>query len=291
MFNPLDYPIAYMKPRRTSEALAWLDNIPFAFALVQAHRPKLIVELGTHTGVSYFAFCQAVEVSGLPTKCYGIDTWEGDEHAGFYGEEIFRDLVANHEPLYSNFSKLLRMKFDDALKEFRDGYIDLLHIDGCHEYESVKHDFESWRPKLSSRSVVLLHDINAQEPHFGARRFFVELQSGYPVFEFTHGYGLGVVAVGEETRKEPIWSLFEAGTAEVAVIRRFFSSLGNEIQNERIMQQRDARIRDLEAQLAQTNAQLAEANAQIVSMLRSRSWWLTSPLRWIYRHIFERADL
>ncbi len=138
---------------------------------------------------------------------------------------------------------------------------------------------------------MLLHDINAQEPHFGARRFFVELQSGYPVFEFTHVYGLGVVAVGEETRKEPIWSLFEAGTAEVAVIRRFFSSLGNEIQNERIMQQRDARIRDLEAQLAQTNAQLAEANAQIVSMLRSRSWWLTSPLRWIYRHIFERADL
>ena len=68
---------------------AWLEHIPFAYWLVGALRPRSIVELGTHWGVSYAAFCQAVERFGLPTRCHAVDTWTGDEHAGLYGEEVF----------------------------------------------------------------------------------------------------------------------------------------------------------------------------------------------------------
>ena len=51
---------------------------------------------------------------------------------------------------YASFSHLIRSTFDEALANFGAGSIDLLHIDGRHFYDDVRHDFESWQPKLSS---------------------------------------------------------------------------------------------------------------------------------------------
>ena len=73
----------------------------------------MIVDLGVHNGVSYSAFCQAVDRLGLPTRCFAVDTWKGDDHAGHYGEEVLADLTQFHER-YRGFSTLLRMTFDEA---------------------------------------------------------------------------------------------------------------------------------------------------------------------------------
>lgn len=191
------HPVVLMRPRIVPP-YGWVGHIPFAALAVDLLRPATLVELGTHTGNSYLAFCQAVQTLGLTCRCTAVDTWQGDEHAQHYGEEIYQSLYARHQPLYGSFSRLLRSTFDDALQAFADGSIDLLHIDGLHTYDAVRHDFESWLPKLGACAVVLLHDTAMHEQGFGVARFFDELSSRYPCFDFRHSHGLGVVAVGRD---------------------------------------------------------------------------------------------
>ena len=188
---------AFSDARQCSEPPPWLGHIPFAFWITEAIQPAVFVELGTHSGNSYFAFCQAVSQLGLRTRCWAVDTWDGDLHSGLYGEEVYRQVVEVNQREYADFSRLMRSTFDEALSEFQDHSIDLLHIDGLHTYSAVTHDFEAWLPKLSDKAVVLLHDTNAHQGDFGVYLFFDELKKRFPTFEFLHSSGLGVVGVGE----------------------------------------------------------------------------------------------
>lgn len=206
---------------------AWLEHIPFAYWLMATMRPGKVVELGTHYGSSYFSFCQAVANLDLQTQCYAVDTWGGDEHAGVYGEEVYQKVEEYNQQHYSSFSTLIRSTFDQALDYFPDGSIDLLHIDGLHTYEAVRHDFESWLPKLSDKAIVIMHDTNVRERGFGVFQLLDELKKQYPHFEFAHGHGLGVIGVGSEQSDElnSLYSMSENALATKQV-HEIFSCLG-----------------------------------------------------------------
>ena len=206
---------------------AWIEHAPFAFWIVEALRPLRLVELGTYAGFSYLAFCQAVRRAALDTACFAIDTWEGDDHSGRYGPNVLRGLRRRHDRKYGLFSRLIRSTFDDANPDFADYSIDLLHIDGLHTYEAVKHDFETWLPKLSDQAVVLFHDTNVRNADFGVFRLWEELQTRFPSFEFRHGFGLGVLGIGRALPK-PLTDLFDAAKnpEEAETIRLIYAGLG-----------------------------------------------------------------
>ena len=197
--------VATFSPKSLEIPNAWVGNLPFAAWFVQELTPKIFVELGTHSGNSYFTFCQSVAESGGATKCYAVDTWQGDEHAGQYEDHVFNKVNAHNQKHYAEFSQLLRMTFDNAIDLFADGSVELLHIDGLHTYEAVLHDFESWMPKLAPGAVVMFHDTNVRERNFGVWKLWAELQARYPNnLEFAHSHGLGVLQLNDAPEEKKL---------------------------------------------------------------------------------------
>jgi len=248
-FCTLVHPTVFRMAQRLTNVTSWHGLIPVGFQLVALQSPRLLVELGTHSGDSYCAFCQAVEMTGSVARCFAIDTWQGDDQAGHYGPEVLADLRSHHDPRYSRFSTLIQDTFDDAVAHFDDGSIDFLHIDGLHTYDAVKHDFTTWKPKLSERAIVLLHDINVRQRDFGVRTFWNELKEQYRTVEFTFSHGLGVVAVGKPV--PPMQVLFDLSPPEFAAVHELFEALGRRIINEALhLEQSDALMKmhsDLQA--------------------------------------------
>ncbi len=211
----------------------WIGHIPFAFELIGRQRPRILVELGTYSGSSFAAFCQAAEACGAGTKCYGVDLWEGDMHMGSFDEGLFREVSGYMAANHPQTAVLVRKDFNAAVGDFADGSVDFLHIDGTHTYEAVRNDFTTWLPKMSERGVVLFHDVNVTvenvgEParHFGVRRFFDETKAAYPHAEFDHCYGLGVLVVGRGADPE-VLALVES--CRTQAWRDYFAARGGEI--------------------------------------------------------------
>jgi hypothetical protein len=234
--------MALETPRLISPTSAWVEHVPFGFLVIEMTQPGTVVELGAYRGDSYCTFCQAVEMLGLKTRCTAIDTWGGDKHSGQFGTELLEELRAHHDPRYSGFSRLLRATFDEAAGEFAAGSIDLLHIDGLHTYEAVKHDFENWLPKMSRRGVVMFHDTAERREDFGVYKLWAEVAPKYPSFEFVHGHGLGVAAVGAEV-PAGLGAFFEWGRSDPALVRKVFETLGDRMQQYRQLLLRKPRVR------------------------------------------------
>src|SRR3954451_21744689 len=111
VFDVFEYPMMLSEVRWLSEASAWVEHIPFGFALMEMMRPRVVVELGTHSGVSYCALCQAIADLGIEAKSYAVDLWRGDAHTGPYDENIYLDLKKYHDSHYGKFSTLMRTDF------------------------------------------------------------------------------------------------------------------------------------------------------------------------------------
>jgi hypothetical protein len=289
---------SYWMPRHVVES-AWHEHAPFAFWLVDAIRPNSIVELGTHNGFSYFVFCEAIRRLALPTKAFALDSWEGDDQAGFYGPEVYDSVVAINSAEYVEFSALLRGYFDDSLDSIPDSSVDLLHIDGRHGYDDVRHDFDAWLPKLTERGVVIFHDIAEHQEGFGVWELWAEISQQYPSFAFDHEHGLGVLAVGPDMPKK-LRDFMAAASHYAAEIKDFYSTTGANVSRqysllleareaerlrsevERLQAELDAARQSLQAQsllTRQRDQQLNGLNDQIAELRQSTSWKATRPLR------------
>ncbi|MET0725102.1 MAG: class I SAM-dependent methyltransferase [Leifsonia sp.] len=247
---------------------AWHEHSPFAFWLINALRPRTIVELGTHNGFSFFVFCEALKRLGLSAEVNALDTWEGDEHAGRYDETVFESVTRISTEDYPDLAVMKRGYFDDFVEGTPDGSVDLLHIDGRHRLEDVWHDFNSWLPKVSDRGVIIFHDTTEHKKDFGVWQFWAEVSRSYPSFQFVHGHGLGVLAVGTEV-PTAITEFLAAANADPDRVRSTYHELGGRVSEAAAVGRR----------LAAVTRERDQLRREVEDLRTSTSWRFTAPMR------------
>ena len=259
----------FWPPARLGAGSAWYGHVPFGHWLVSAVRPRVVVELGTHNGVSFAAFCEAVRRLSLPSRCVAIDLWQGDAHAGYYGEAVYRDLAAFVKRAYGGFAELRRMTFAAALDGVANDSVDLLHVDGRHRYEDVREDYESWRGKLSPRAVVLFHDIAEHQQDFGVWRYWRELTRDLPHFAFDHAHGLGVLLPGGAPPEAAATLCALARTDAAGSVRERFAALGDRWVAEMRAREAEAAARELRSHNERLQAHIDQLGAYAAELERA----------------------
>lgn len=283
-------------------AWPWAGHKYFAYDLISNTKPKKVVELGTHYGTSLWSFSQAVKDFYLDTEIYAVDTWKGEKHSGFYGEEVFEKVNDIKNKYYFNLKiNLIRKTFDEAVKNFDDNSIDILHIDGLHTYEAVKSDFEMWLPKITENGIIIFHDIVVNRDDFGVYKLWKELKEKYKTLEFRHSYGLGVLFKGDNN------SMIESKEE----LELHYSYLLEDIENNKISNildesnKKDEIIKEKEIEnlnknnelnklneiIKQKDEEINQKNIQLDAILNSNSWKITKPIRLIINKIKRLIEL
>lgn len=181
----------------------WAGHKRFAYDYVRFMEPETVVELGSYYGCSAFAMLQAIKDSGIKSRFFAIDTWAGDDFTkNDYKEDIYGQYKRINDECFSGVtSVMIRHTFDEACPVFKENSIDLLHIDGSHAYDDVKHDYLTWKDKVKDNGVIFFHDVGKDllfGEKMGSHIFWEELKKECPyILEMPFSNGLGILFKSE----------------------------------------------------------------------------------------------
>jgi hypothetical protein len=114
------------------------------------HAKHAIVELGVLNGETSKIFCN----SNKNVPIYGIDPIIPDSmNFNLIGNY---ETIKNLEKQYSNYTFINDYSYN-VVKTW-DKPIDYLFIDGDHNYEAVKQDYESWVKHVVCNGIIAIHD-------------------------------------------------------------------------------------------------------------------------------------
>ena len=152
----------------------WIAHAGFASWLVNHMKPKIVVDLGTNTGCSAIAFA-GPNIGTIHT----VDKFDN--------KQVYMEALDNVS--YVKNVVVHKSKFSDLAENWKKS-IDILHIDGDHEFESTNEDCRLWIPKVDKNGIVLIHDVwNPRFPDVLA--VFYSNVGGYKLM-FPRGLGLGL---------------------------------------------------------------------------------------------------
>ena len=188
-FSYRHYPVA---PRQVKSEI-----LRFAH-LVRERAPKILVEIGTHAGGTFFVLCRCAHPGATVIS---IDL-PGARFSG--GHPKFIERLLPRMPLETQRLCCLRGDSHDSksaswLEEVLQGQqVDVMLIDGDHTYAGVKQDFEMYSRFVRSGGIVAFHDIaeHPQETGCEVGLFWREIKKKYRHEEFIEDPHQGWAGIG-----------------------------------------------------------------------------------------------
>lgn len=136
--------------------------------LVEEHRPRNVLEIGTCSGGTLYCLCRLAEPDGTIVSI--------DLPGGSWGGGCTEERVEEMRTLFPRDDQQLHLLREDShspatlakVQSILAGQqLDLLFIDGDHTYEGVKSDFEMYSPLARDGALIALHDILEHPPALG----------------------------------------------------------------------------------------------------------------------------
>lgn len=121
-----------------------------------AKKNSIILELGTHRGMSTLMFLQAVQENG--GHVYSVDI-----------DEQYADLTDSQNWTFIHSDSTAVEKIVKSHPHLNDG-IDILLIDSLHTKEHVSKEFWGWEPYLNKNALIIFDDIDSHIYRPGARK-------------------------------------------------------------------------------------------------------------------------
>ncbi len=132
------------------------------------------VEIGSFIGKSIaYIYCESLNQN----KNYEFHTVDPflshPETSNFYrsfnidGNNLFNEFLKNIEPIKDKI-KYYKSTSVEVSKKFNNESVDVIYIDGAHDYDSVKADIDSWYPKMKKTGIMAFDDYLS--PHIGLKK-------------------------------------------------------------------------------------------------------------------------
>lgn len=153
----------------------------FYYALTYSFKFKHAVVLGSGSGYVPIMIRQAQRDLGMEESTTTLI--DANLGSNLYGWPTYHDKETYFTKNYPEVAIVQATSVEAFQRtEGTKAFIDYMHIDANHSYESVKEDFGLWRHRIRKGGFISLHDSLFVSEHFGVDKFVAELEQ-----EAVHG--------------------------------------------------------------------------------------------------------
>lgn len=160
----------------------WFHHGQKILALVDQHRPKACVELGTWQGASAIPVARSIRRWGGTLTC--VDTWAGsiDGVAHYRAPWMLANCARNL--MESGVSATVRLIPATTLETavWWTAPIDYLYVDADHSHEGTLADLQAWAPHVTAGGLILGDDYGSD--------LYPGVKTAWDQFALVHGLTL-----------------------------------------------------------------------------------------------------